>query len=363
MLICVSLTGVAWLIQSLRFIDLIVNRGLNVGTFFYLSALILPSLLWIIIPISLFISVLVALHRLSMDSELIVLRNAGLDSKSLVMTVVYFAGGVMLLSYIIGLYLLPASYREFKDMQSFVRDNYASLLLQEGVFASPTNELTVYIRERDSDGTLYGMMVHDSREEGKSITMMAESGRLVESNTGPRFLLENGNRQEIDTGHGELSLLYFDRYALELSLLNKDINHRRWREPEERYINELFYPKDTEERFLQKLRAEGHYRLMWPFFNVVLALIAIVPFLVGPYNRRGYSLPIILSVAVGIWFVIWGITLNGLMAKSAAMTPLLYLTVILGVGVTSYLLINESRIVERIVVDLWRRCKAKVGCS
>jgi hypothetical protein len=40
------------------------------------------------------------------------------------------------------------------------------VLVQEGVFSTLGNDLTVYARKRDADGTLRGIMVHDQREAG-----------------------------------------------------------------------------------------------------------------------------------------------------------------------------------------------------
>src|SRR5690349_17032433 len=83
LLTCVTLTGVGWLTQSLQFIDYIVNRGLNIGTFLYLSTLILPSILWVIIPVALFISVLFAFHKLAAESELVIFWGSGIGAKQL----------------------------------------------------------------------------------------------------------------------------------------------------------------------------------------------------------------------------------------------------------------------------------------
>ena len=57
-LLTFSFSGVIWLTQSLRFIDLILNKGLSLGLFLYMTLLLLPSLLAIILPIALFVAVL-----------------------------------------------------------------------------------------------------------------------------------------------------------------------------------------------------------------------------------------------------------------------------------------------------------------
>src|SRR5438105_7224975 len=73
-----ALSAAVWLAQSLRLIDLIVNRGLSVEVFLYLALLILPRFFDIVLPIGAFIAVLVMVNRLAPDSELVVMRSAGL---------------------------------------------------------------------------------------------------------------------------------------------------------------------------------------------------------------------------------------------------------------------------------------------
>src|SRR5690606_33110333 len=137
LLITFTLTGIIWLTQSLRFIDFIVNRGLGLASFVYLSSLLLPFLLSIIMPVALYSAILFVYNKLIMDSELVVLKSVGVSRFGLAKPALIIGGGVMLFSYFISLYLLPASYREFKDMQMYIRNTYASVLLQEGVFNSP----------------------------------------------------------------------------------------------------------------------------------------------------------------------------------------------------------------------------------
>ena len=76
-LVAATLTCAIWLTQSLRFVELIVNRGLTIGTFFYLTLLLLPSFLWLLLPISLFAAVLFTYLRLTTDSELVVMEGSG----------------------------------------------------------------------------------------------------------------------------------------------------------------------------------------------------------------------------------------------------------------------------------------------
>src|SRR5713226_3809723 len=79
----VSFTAAVWLVQSLRLIDLIVNRGLSLGLFLYLAILILPRFIDVVLPLAVFTAILFTYHRLLSASELIVMRAAGMSQTAL----------------------------------------------------------------------------------------------------------------------------------------------------------------------------------------------------------------------------------------------------------------------------------------
>lgn len=299
--VAAGLTCVIWLTQSLRFVDLIVNRGLDMLAFIYLTTMMLPSLLGFLLPVALAISTLYTYHKLLADSELVVLKSAGLSRWQLAKPAVVFSAAIVLLGYLISLYLLPVSYRQYKDMQDFARDNYAALLLQEGVFNNPVNGLTVFIRERNSDGTLRGILVHDNRDPSAPVTMMAEEGQLIKTPQGPSFILKDGNRQEIDHENEQLSFLAFEDYVLDISLFTTQ-QRKRVRDEKERFLGELFYPeKGVNAVRRAEFRAEAHQRLTWPLQNMVLTLFVLAVLLGGQFNRRGnWKRYTVMLVSVGV---------------------------------------------------------------
>ena len=161
--VTLALTGVVWLSQSLRFVDLIVNRGLSFFTFLYLTVLLLPTFLAIILPIALFFAVMYTYHPLSIDSELVILRAAGLSQFALARPALFLGAAMMLVCYGITLFLIPLGFGAFKERQLLIRSNYSHILLQEGSFTKLVEGLTVFVRARQSNGEVQGILVHDSR--------------------------------------------------------------------------------------------------------------------------------------------------------------------------------------------------------
>ena len=324
-----ALTGVVWLTQSLRFLDLIINRGLSAVLFFQLAGLLIPKIVTLIIPIAFFLSALFTYHRLKNDSELVVMRTAGLSPWNLASPVVALGAAVALLGYIMNLYVAPTTYHLFKNLQTEVRSQYASTLVEEGTFNTVNRGLTIYVRARESSGDLVGILVYDARTPTRPIAMMAERGALYTTPEGPRFVMLKGNRQQRGEGSDNVSVLYFDRYVLDLSRFESEAP-TRWREAGERYLHELINPGTSSDDVAnaRKFTAEAHQRLTSPLFSIVFALVAATCFLVGAHDRRSDWRRVGLAIVVVIGLETASLGMTGLVAKDASLTSLMYLLVL-----------------------------------
>ena len=223
LLVATGLTCIIWLTQSLRFVELIVNRGLSAGAFAYLTVLLLPNFLSLILPIALFSVIVFYYTKMVNDRELVVMRAAGMSQFALAKPALALATIVALLGYALNLYFLPKSYQQFRDFQWEIRYNYSHVLLQEGTFNTINSDVTVYVRERTPSGELLGILVHDARNPNKPSTMMAERGAMVDAADGARVIMFNGNRQVVDKNTMKMSILYFDRYTFDLESSRKAI--------------------------------------------------------------------------------------------------------------------------------------------
>jgi lipopolysaccharide export system permease protein len=343
LVVAVTLTAAIWLTQSLRFIDLIVNRGLTLGTFLNLTLLLLPSFLWLLLPIALFAAVLFTFNRLAGDSELVVMRACGLSPLQLARPVLVLAAIVCAVGYSLTLYFLPLAYRAFKDLDFAVRNDFAGIMLREGSFNTIGPGITIYVRTREASGDLVGLLLHDARRADQHVSMIAERGRLAIGDSGPRIVLVQGNRQETDRGSGRVRILYFDRYSVDFGRIGES-GGQRWREPRERYLHELFGPprdaNDRENRF--RLRAEGHNRLASPLLGVALALTALAALLSGEHDRRGHGRRMIVAVALAAAIQAGNMAAQNLAARSPAMIPLVYLSVLGPAAVATWWLLGAT---------------------
>ena len=329
-LVTAGLSCVVWLTQSLRFIDMIVNRSLDVGQFLYLTFLLFPNFLSVILPIALFTVVVFTYSKLIADRELIVMRSAGVSQLSLAKPVLILALAVVAFSYSLNAYFLPESYRLFRELQWDVRFSYSHVLLQEGTFNTLSKDITVYVRRRSPDGELHGILVHDSRDPERPQTWMAARGGLVDTNSGPRVVMFEGTVQDVDRNAHRHSVLYFDRTTLDISGPEKQ-DEVRYREPRERLIQELLDIKQDElvsPRDQGKFQMEAHKRLSSPWLAMAFALIGLGCLLAGSVTRRGQTHRIGIAVGLVILFQASTMGLENLCARIPSLMPLIYVNIV-----------------------------------
>ena len=343
-LITVALTGVIWLTQVLRFLDFMLNRGLTASEFLYLTGLMLPSLLLIIIPVALTIAVIHTYQRLTGESELIVLNAVGISKLQLVRPMLMVATVAMIVCYALAAWLMPLSNEKFRDIRTLFRDKYASLLLQEGVFNTPIDGVTVFVRARDVQGGLQGILLHDNRNPNDIITMMAARGRLEQTETGPRFYLERGQRQQIKDR--QVSWLSFDNYTLDIAFYAQSIHRKQ--SPDERTIRELFTLQGDTPRATAAMRAEGHQRLTWPLLAIALPLLALALLFLGEFNRRGQWKRVLHAGLLAVGAVLVFFVLRNLLVKHAWMAASLYaLPLLMIAAALAMLTTGRSLLVQR----------------
>lgn len=326
------LTGVVWLSQSLRMLDLVINQSQSAGTYLYLTLLALPQLMALILPFALFCAVLYALNRLYVESELVVIWAAGFSRWAVAGPVIVVAVAATAVGYLFNLVIMPAGMREMKDRVFEIRADLVNTFVREGAFTNPIDGLTVYVSENNAGGDIRGILVHDARNPKSIATYMAQSGLLASTPVGPRLIMSHGNVQWLEGGEGRLKILDFEKYTFDLAQFDKQRDPLA-REASEQYIGELFNPPVTaNDKQRRKYYSEAHSRLTSPLYCMVFALIGVLALIGGNFNRRGYGGRIALAMATVLLARLPGFAFQQLTNATPDAAPLMYLWPSLWIG-------------------------------
>jgi lipopolysaccharide export system permease protein len=340
-LVTTGLTALIWLTQSLRFVELVVNRGLSFGVFLHLTALLIPSFITVILPITTFVVVQFVYQRLAGDRELTVMRGAGLSPFALARPGLALAVIAMIAGYALNLWIVPATLRDFREFQWEIRNRMAAFLLQEGVFTPISDKLTVYVRSRDPDGTLRGILVDDGREPSAHATILAERGQLLEGPHGPRVLLINGSREEIDHQTGRLNVLTFRQNEIDLADATNS-NVSRPADMSEVSLSELLNPHPANAQDIPKWIAEGNKRLASPLTSLSYALVALVSALTGTFRRHGGLVRPAVTIGAMVGLLALGLAADTLAARNNALLPVMWAQAVLPGMLCGWILVWRS---------------------
>jgi lipopolysaccharide export system permease protein len=324
------LAGV-WLTQSLRFIQIIVNHNVSIADYFTLVGFLLPDLLAQILPICIFISVLFTYNRIDHDHELLAFRASGRSNWQLAKPAIILASGTMIIITLMNLYVIPASYRLFRDHEHEIRNELTSIFLQEGAF-STLRGVTAYIKSRNLDGTLNNIFIYYTDKNSRrqhNYAVMAQKGKISPTPDGPRLLLQDGIRQEVEVAKQQSSFFRFEEVSYDLNTMMTDTQPRAVK-PYEMSLWELLFPgKQTQDpAIISKMRAEAHQRLLLPLFALLLTLIALNTILRRAMKRQRSFLRLTggTFVAISVYVTILGLV--HMNKHTSLAIPLAYLSVL-----------------------------------
>lgn len=342
-----GLTALIWLTQSLRFVELVVNHGLSFFVFLHLTGLLIPSLAAVILPITTYVVIQFIYQRLAGDRELTVMRAAGLSPFALARPGLVLAILSVAACYVLNLWLVPVSLRAFREFEWEIRNSMAAFLIQEGVFTQVSPDLTVYVRSRDPDGTLRGILVDDARDKTAHATIIAQRGRMVEGPDGPRVVLLDGSRQVIDHQTGRLNILSFKQNDIDLAD-DQQNDATRPADMSEVSLHALLHPHPQNPADAPKWVAEAYKRLTTPLTALSYGMVGLLTVLTGTFRRYGGFVRPLASIGTVVGLLALELAFQNLSARQNALIPLMWIQAVLPGVICAWLLFSPQLFAARL---------------
>ena len=234
-------TGVIWLTQAVRLIDTVVASGQSARVFLEFSALVLPQVFVIVLPLAGIGAALYALNKLYTDSELIVMMGAGLGPVSMLRPVALFGVLIGLAMAIVLTVLVPRSGALLAERTRAIRSDLANALIVERQFLHPLPGLTLFITDTSRAG-------RDGRPLPQRPARPRAAGDLLRPARAPRPRGDGGAAGDAGgrgAGDGrrqqQLTSVRFDQFVFDLSELLSEESARVPR-PSEYPVRALLAP-------------------------------------------------------------------------------------------------------------------------
>ncbi len=327
LLILVSLTTVVWIAVALRQLELMTSQGQDALRFLIMTTLAIPSLLALIAPIALLIASIHVLNRLNSDSELIIMTAGGAPVwvllKPLGVLALLVALGVSAVNHIAG----PWSQRLLREYSVLVRTDLIGQVIQPWRFTEPEAKLTVHIRDRNLDGHLLGLLMHDARDPKQIASYLAEHAQIIKQDGNAYLRMEKGHivrRLQTETAP---QIIAFSQYVVDLNQLEQRADQTQYTRPRERYTPELLDVDPSDPQYKTspgRITAELHERFSSPLYAFAFVLIVLAFVGRAQTTRQSRLSAVIAAFTVATLCRILGIAAANAAVVRPSAGPLLY---------------------------------------
>lgn len=242
---------IAMTTQVLLRVDLLSSTGQSLLAFLRLAGLVMPTMMVIVMPFALMIGAAQTLSTMNTDSELAVIEASG-GSRALIARPILLVATLMsLLTLVESNFVEPWVNRQIKVLVNQASADLFSAAVQSGTFHKVEDDLYVSVAEKLPGGQLGGIFLADERDKDVDLLYHAKHGVFTEGGGRDLLVLSDGELHRKDNGSGNVSIIRFATYALDLSLIGGSSGRTGVLVPKERPTSYLFNP-DVEDPYYKR---------------------------------------------------------------------------------------------------------------
>lgn len=332
------LVSVYWINRAVSLFEQLISDGQTALVVLEFTALTLPLVISVVLPIAAFAAAAYGTNRLSGESELVAMQAAGMSPFRLARPVLVYGLIVATMSAALVHGLVPMARAHMADRQAQLAENVTAQFLRPGMFQFPAEGLTLYIRDIAADGRLRDMFFEDTRDPDNQTTYSASEALLIRSDSGPVLVMMQGSMQVLERRGGEqrLSLTRFANMSLDIGSAIGPSNARK--RDLRAYSTPALLAAGPE--LLQatgaspdKARAEAFERIARPLLSPVAAMLGFAMLLLGGYSRFGVWRQLVWSVVALILVQFLDTAAANQVARDSTRWPLAFLPSTVGAAI------------------------------
>lgn len=309
---------VYWINRAVVLFDTLIADGQSAAVFLEFTALSLPGVIRLALPLAAFAAAVYVTNRMSTESELVVVQATGYSPYRLARPVLYFGLFVFALMTVLMHVLVPLATAQLDDRQNEIAQNFTARLLTPGTFLEPTDGLTFYIGDVTPAGELQNVFLADLRDPDQQVTYTASKAYLVRTDESVQLVMVDGLAQILQAPDQRLSTTSFKDFAYDIGSF-MTLPTRDGRRDSEVPTLELLQASPALEAETGRTRAEllarAHDRISQSLLGTVAALLGFSALIVGGFSRFGIWRQIV--IAIFLIIVIKAVETAGLNAARA----------------------------------------------
>ena len=348
--ILLALSLIALTVRAVSFLELIVDSGYLLSTYFKYSILNILGIIPKFIPLSFLIALIIFIIKHKQDSEFVILWTSGIKKINLVNLLFLFSISILLIHLIISIFITPMALNKSRNILSNNQINSFLPTVRTQQFSDSFSQFTFFVEKKNGDN-VKNIFLHDKGSilknlspnvsNTRNISIIASEG-IVEKN---RLVLFEGQIISEKKGNIKGDVIKFEQLNVNLNDLNtRTIKKPKIQETSTVKLINCLIGKDLNQdfcnqSFLNEIVPTLNRRIVLPFYIPVISLICCLLFLktekkyLNNFNIFLYSFCLLLFAELSVRFT--GINV---------ITQILFITlpIILMVIVYSFILLKFS---------------------
>ena len=308
-----------------KLINLIVSRGVPVGSVLLMLLYRLPQFLSVTLPIAVVITIVVVLVRLSNDLELTAMGASGLSPWQLSVPVATFGLLATILDLGITLWMQPAGYAAYEEETLRLLRSQTAKTIRPGVLNYDFPGKVLYVESKSPNEELEGIFISDTELRPSSMVSLSSKGQLLIREKEQDILLQlKQGTMHFGNAEGGYRTVDFEefQYQFRPPQLDGSTIRKIWGVPSLDLLKPHSY-------FIDQTRLrEFHLRLTTPMACLAFALAALNIGMVDP--RRGRSNAYLQALAlIVIHYILWSFSKELTIGKEPMKAVVLWIPPIL----------------------------------
>ncbi len=173
-----------------RSAEMIIRRDVPAELVGKLLLLTLPNIIVLTIPMSFLFGILVAVGRLSSDSELVAMRASGISLYSLYRPIFILSLILTILNMFLMVWAVPRGNNSLQSLRLDILSGSVTKQVEPRVFYEDWQGVVLYVFDTPADSSYWdGVFVAEDLESSESQVTVAERGEVRVDKTGDRLVL------------------------------------------------------------------------------------------------------------------------------------------------------------------------------
>ena len=280
-----SLTIIAWTVRAVNFLDLIVENGYPLATYFKYSILNIFGIVPKFIPLSFLLAIIIFILKQIQENELVILWTSGVKKIFLVNLFFIFSLIITILYLLFSTYITPLALNKSRQLLS--SEDFTSFLptIKVQQFSASFNGIT-FIVDQKNKNEIQNIFLQDNANvlqnfssnklKNTSNTIITRSG-LVEQE---KLILFNGQIISSARDNSKNEIIKFEQLNVDLNnFSNTTIKTAKIQETSTIQLIsclnfKFFNTSNCKSNFKEEIIPTLNRRIILPFYIPVIALIA-----------------------------------------------------------------------------------------